>query len=139
MNRRMRRPPPQDHAIAGRLAADAGRLLVDLRARLTAQGASGRELGDAGDRAAHEMLVARLAELRPDDAVLSEEAEPGAVAPVDRLAARRVWIVDPLDGTREYGEVPRVDWAVHVALAIDGDPVVGAVALPGRDLTLTTP
>jgi 3'(2'), 5'-bisphosphate nucleotidase len=78
--------------------------------------------------------MAGLAEARPDDAVLSEEG----VADPARLSARRVWIVDPLDGTREYGEVPRADWAVHVSLAIDGDPVAGAVALPARDLTLAT-
>lgn len=120
--------------MAARLATDAGRALVAERARLAARGAGGREIGRAGDRVAHELLVRRLAELRPADAVLSEE---GAADPA-RLRAERVWIVDPLDGTREYGEVPRVDWAVHVALVIAGDPVAGAVALPARDLTLAT-
>jgi 3'(2'), 5'-bisphosphate nucleotidase len=125
---------PDDHALAARLATEAGRLLVSMRARLAADGLSGKALGAEGDRRAHGLLVAGLAELRPDDAVLSEEG----VADPERLTRRRVWIVDPLDGTREYGEVPRTDWAVHVALVVDGDPVAGAVALPGRGLTLAT-
>jgi 3'(2'), 5'-bisphosphate nucleotidase len=123
-----------DHALAARLATDAGRLLVDLRAKLAADGVDGRTLGREGDRRAHELLVAGLAATRPHDAVLSEEG----VADPARLTAPRVWIVDPLDGTREYGDVPRTDWAVHVALVIDGTPVAGAVALPARDLTLST-
>jgi 3'(2'), 5'-bisphosphate nucleotidase len=124
--------PRDDHALAAHLATEAGRLLVELRARTTA--ADGRALGRAGDRQAHELLVAALAEARPGDAVLSEEG----VADPARLEASRVWIVDPLDGTREYGEVPRTDWAVHVALVVDGLPVAGAVALPARGLTLAT-
>lgn len=128
-------PTPADHALAASLAARAGELLVALRADLTAQGVDGRELKDQGDRQAHELLMAGLAErIATGDAVLSEE---GVDDPV-RLAATRVWIVDPLDGTREFGEVPRTDWAVHVALAIDGVPVAGAVALPALDLTLAT-
>ncbi|HEX6422373.1 MAG TPA: 3'(2'),5'-bisphosphate nucleotidase CysQ [Acidimicrobiales bacterium] len=136
-----------DHELAARLATEAGRLLVDLRARRTAGGdgaagaggpvegpVDGRALGREGDRLAHDLLVARLSEARPGDAVLSEEG----VADPARLLASRVWIVDPLDGTREYGEVPRTDWAVHVALVVDGDPAAGAVALPARDLTLAT-
>jgi len=132
---------PDDHALAARLATEAGRLLVDLRARRVAEagdagpaGVDGRALGDEGDRRAHELLVAALAEARPDDAVLSEEG----VADPARLTAQRVWIVDPLDGTREYGEVPRDDWAVHVALVVGGVPAAGAVALPARGLTLAT-
>jgi len=123
-----------DHALAARLATDAGALLVELRTRLVGDGVDGRVLGREGDRAAHELLVRRLAELRPDDAVLSEEG----VADPARLAAERVWIVDPLDGTREFGDVPRTDWAVHVALVMAGEPVAGAVALPARGLTLAT-
>jgi len=125
-----------DHTLAARLATNAGRMLIDLRARAAADGPDidGKALGREGDRRAHDLLMAGLAEARPDDAVLSEEG----VADPARLSARRVWIVDPLDGTREYGEVPRADWAVHVSLAIDGDPVAGAVALPARDLTLAT-
>jgi 3'(2'), 5'-bisphosphate nucleotidase len=125
-----------DHTLAARLATDAGRVLVDLRARAVAGGAEidGKALGAEGDRRAHELLMAGLAEARPDDAVLSEEG----VADPARLTAARVWIVDPLDGTREFGEVPRTDWAVHVALVVGGEAVAGAVALPGRDLTLAT-
>jgi 3'(2'), 5'-bisphosphate nucleotidase len=125
--------PAGDHALAASLATEAGRLLVALRARL-AEHTGGKELGRHGDAASHEFLVGRLTAERPGDAVLSEEG----VADSARLGAERVWIVDPLDGTREFGEVPRTDWAVHVALAVGGDPVVGAVALPGRDLTLVT-
>jgi 3'(2'), 5'-bisphosphate nucleotidase len=127
-------PTAADHALASRLAAEAGALLVELRTRLDGDGADGRTLGREGDRAAHELLMRRLAELRPDDAVLSEE---GLSDPA-RLDAERVWIVDPLDGTREFGEVPRHDWAVHVALVVAGAAVAGAVALPARGLTLAT-
>ncbi len=94
----------------------------------------GKELGAEGDRRSHELLVGLLAERFPDDQVRSEEDDR-----VRELAddAGRVWIVDPLDGTREYSE-RRTDWAVHVALAVDGEPAVGAVALPGLDLVLDT-
>ncbi len=78
--------------------------------------------------------MARLGELHPEDAVLSEEGKDDA----RRLDAERVWIIDPLDGTREFGEPPRTDWAVHVALVIGGEPVAGAVALPARGLVLST-
>jgi 3'(2'), 5'-bisphosphate nucleotidase len=87
-----------------------------------------------GDAAAHNLITARLAELRPDDAVLSEEGKDDSA----RLAARRVWIVDPLDGTREFSEPPRDDWAVHVALVEDGELVAGAVARPAMGSTLAT-
>jgi 3'(2'), 5'-bisphosphate nucleotidase len=123
-----------DHVTAAHLATEAGDMLVDLRARLTGDGVDGKALGAEGDRAAHELLMRRLAELRPNDAVLSEEG----VNDSGRLSAERVWIVDPLDGTREFGEAPRTDWAVHVALVAAGDPVAGAVALPARGLTLAT-
>lgn len=114
-------------------------MLVELRARLVADGASARELKDEGDRRSHELLTARLAEHRPDDAVLSEEGR-GAHGPAGsaRLNAEWVWIIDPLDGTREYGEPPRSDWAVHVALARDGQAVAGAVALPAQGRVLAT-
>ena len=121
-----------DHAVAAQLATEAGELLVALRAK--DDGMVPWQLGDLGDWEAHKLLVARLAELRPDDAVLSEE---GVNDPA-RLANPRVWIVDPLDGTREYGEIPRVDWAVHVALVVDGRAAIGAVALPAQGLTLAT-
>lgn len=125
---------PDDHALARQLATDAGRLLVDLRDDMAAQGAEATAIKDAGDLAAHRFIVETLATERPDDAVLSEE---GADRP-ERLSAVRTWIVDPLDGTREFGEPPRVDWAVHIALVIEGQPVAGAVALPAEGLTLAT-
>jgi len=113
-----------DHAVAATLAREAGSLLVDIRA-------GG---GSEGDRRSNELLLRRLAELRPDDAVLSEETVDDPI----RLKHDRVWIIDPLDGTREYGEPPRDDWAVHVALTLDGKPAAGAVALPAADLVLHT-
>ena len=123
-----------DHQLAGAVATEAGRLLVELRAALHGEGCDPRAMGARGDRAAHELIVERLSGARPLDDVFSEEGlDDGA-----RLQAKRVWIVDPLDGTREYGEVPRTDWAVHIALVIEGEPVAGAVALPARDLTLST-
>src|ERR1700759_3593036 len=121
-----------DDHLARDLAVVAGHRLVDLRAR----GGTPDELRQAGDKLSHEFLVAELARLRPDDVVLSEE---GADDPA-RLTADRVWIVDPLDGTREFGEPGRADWAVHVALwerARDG-LTAGAVALPARDAVLST-
>ncbi len=119
-----------DHELAAWLADQAGAELLKVRE----QGLEGKELKDAGDRAAHELLMRLIAEHRPDDAVLSEEGKDDKV----RLSARRVWIVDPLDGTREFSEPPRDDWAVHVALWQDGDLVAGAVAQPGLGATFHT-
>jgi 3'(2'), 5'-bisphosphate nucleotidase len=124
-------PALNDHELSRVLAARAGELLLRLRTENPTL--SPKELGAAGDRAAHAMLMEALAEHRPDDAVLSEEG----VDNTDRLAASRVWIIDPLDGTREYGE-NRADWAVHVCLAVDGKAEIGAIALPARDLVLAT-
>src|SRR4030095_3779577 len=90
-----------------------------------AEGLEGKELKDAGDAAAHDLLMRLLAEHRPGDAVLSEEAVESSGDRVDRLSASRVWIVDPLDGAREFSEPPRDDWAVHVALWQDGELVAG--------------
>src|SRR5690242_11140352 len=104
--------PADDHGLAAWLATTAGRRLLEVREG----GLAGKELKDAGDRAAHELLVELLADHRPDDSVLSEEGKDDKA----RLQARRVWIVDPLDGTREFSEPPRDDWAVHVALWEDG-------------------
>jgi 3'(2'), 5'-bisphosphate nucleotidase len=119
-----------DAQLAARLAEAAGAILLELRA---GGRYDGKALGKAGDEAANAMLCRELAAARPDDAILSEEEKDDEA----RLSHARVWIVDPLDGTREYGE-GRSDWAVHVALAIDGTASVGAVALPGLDLTLTS-
>lgn len=125
---------PDDHALATRLAVDTGKILVELRQRLTDEGVAQPELKDAGDMAAHRFIVETLAAERPDDAVLSEEGADNQ----ERLTADRIWIVDPLDGTREFSEPPRVDWAVHIALVIDGTPVAGAVSLPAEDLILSS-
>jgi 3'(2'), 5'-bisphosphate nucleotidase len=115
-----------DTELAREIAETAGRLLIVLRnSRLF----TGKVLGKAGDQIANAFIMEALRVHRPDDAVLSEEESDNAA----RLSAGRVWIVDPLDGTREYG-----DWAVHVALAVDGVATVGAVALPGLPLTLST-
>ncbi len=122
-----------DHAFAAWSATVAGELLT----RVRGQGLTGRELKDAGDSAAHELLMALCAEHRSDDAVMSEESA-ASIDNADRLTARRVWIVDPLDGTREFSEPPRDDWAVHVALWEDGELVAGAVAQPGLGTTFDT-
>jgi 3'(2'), 5'-bisphosphate nucleotidase len=122
-----------DHELAATLATQAGKLLLDVRAELA--DASGAERKAAGDKRSHDYLMEALAEARPDDAVLSEE---GADDPI-RLRSRRVWIVDPLDGTREFSELDREDWAVHVALWEDGELIAGAVALPAQNITLATP
>jgi len=118
-----------DEQLAERLATTAGAILLALRS----EGLEGKALGQAGDEAANTMLCDELRAARPDDAILSEEEKDSAA----RLAYNRVWIIDPLDGTREYGE-GRDDWAVHVALAVDGVASVGAVALPGLGITLTS-
>ncbi len=114
-----------DAELARLLAVEAGTLLR----RIRDEGADeGKALGKRGDREANTLILARLAAERPDDAVLSEEAKDDRA----RCAVSRVWVIDPLDGTREYGE-RRDDWAVHVGLAIDGRPALGAVAIPDRD------
>ncbi|MGZ4470562.1 MAG: 3'(2'),5'-bisphosphate nucleotidase CysQ [Nocardioidaceae bacterium] len=119
-----------DHKFAAWTATVAGELLTEVRG----QGLEGKALKDAGDLASHELLMRLLAEHRPDDAVLSEEGKDDKV----RLTSRRAWIVDPLDGTREFSEPPREDWAVHVALWEDGELVAGAVAQPGLATTFNT-
>jgi 3'(2'), 5'-bisphosphate nucleotidase len=114
-----------DTALAAHLADVAGRLLITVR---DSDVLSLKALGKAGDATANQFLCHALRENRPDDALLSEEEKDSA----ERLGHSRVWIVDPVDGTREYGE-RRADWAVHVALAIDGVATHGAVALPGAN------
>ena len=122
-----------DTRLAADLAAEAGRLLVALRAELGF--ADPVRLRAEGDRRAHELLLSRLTSARPGDVVLSEEAAD----PAARLAADRVWIVDPLDGTREYGEPGRADWAVHVALwTRSAGLAAGAVALPAEGIVLSS-
>ncbi|WP_344651306.1 3'(2'),5'-bisphosphate nucleotidase CysQ [Cryptosporangium japonicum] len=120
-----------DVELARLLATHAGVILLRLRTRKRVPAS---RLKDDGDRRSHDFLTAALAKLRPGDAVLSEEGADDHA----RLEARRVWIVDPLDGTREYSELDRDDWAIHVALWEDGELTAGAVALPGLGPTLTS-
>ncbi len=119
-----------DHAFAAWAAEQAGARLLQVRG----EGLTGRELKDAGDAAAQALLAELLAEHRPGDSVLSEEASDDKA----RLTADRVWIIDPLDGTREFSEPPRDDWAVHVALWENGELVAGAVAQPALRETFHT-
>ena len=119
-----------DAELAAHLAGEAGKLLLEVRASGRFEG---KELGKAGDEAANRYLVEAIRAERPEDGLLSEESKCDGT----RLAKTRVWIVDPVDGTREYGE-GRADWAVHVALAVDGAPAIGAVALPGAGEVLRT-
>lgn len=118
-----------EHRDAAALAVMAGRALMELR---EAPPSGTRDLGAAGDRMAHHLLVSELNRLYPGDAVRSEEG-------LEHVAGEgRLWIVDPLDGTREFRERGRIDWAVHVALSVGGAPAVGAVALPALDMVLST-
>ena len=114
-----------DEELAGRLAEGAWRLLMELRRSRFLEGPA---LGIVADKVANAFILTTLREWRPQDPILSEESPDTD----QRLSSERVWIIDPLDGTREYGE-GRADWAVHVALAIEGQPRIGAVALPARD------
>ena len=117
-----------DAELAAHLAKIAGNILIEVR---DSGMFTGKALGKAGDQTANQFLVSALREQRPDDGLLSEESRDTD----DRLSKNRVWIVDPVDGTREYGEA-RTDWAVHVALCVNGRPETGAVALPGLDIVL---
>ncbi len=112
-----------DAELAAHLAERAGRILLQVRESGMFEG---KALGKAGDQVANQFLVHALRAARAEDGLLSEESKDTE----ERLSKSRVWIVDPVDGTREYGE-ERADWAVHVGLAIDGVAAVGAVALPG--------
>ena len=124
-----------DHAAAARIAERAGALLLELRAMLWTDADVNLEaLRARADRASHDLIVDELRMAYPEDAVLSEEGKDDLA----RLDARRVWIIDPLDGTREFAEVGRTDWAVHVALGQEGALVAGAVALPAQGRTLAS-
>lgn len=122
-----------DGDLAAELAHRAGELLLTIRQELADAGVEARKA--AGDKGSHDFLMAELARRRAGDAVLSEEGADDIV----RLSAARVWIIDPLDGTREFAEPGRDDWAVHVALWCDGELAAGAVALPAQGVTLATP
>ena len=117
-----------DAELAAHLAKIAGNILIEVR---DSGMFTGKALGRAGDQTANQFLVSALREQRPDDGLLSEESRDTD----ERLSKDRVWIVDPVDGTREYGEA-RTDWAVHVALCVNGRPETGAVALPGLGIVL---
>ncbi len=117
-----------DVDLAAHLADWAGKLLLSVR---DSGVLSLKALGKAGDATANQFLCHAIAEQRPEDGLLSEESKDTE----ERLSKSRVWIIDPVDGTREYGEA-RTDWAVHVAMAVDGVPLIGAVALPGMGLVL---
>jgi 3'(2'), 5'-bisphosphate nucleotidase len=122
-----------DAQLATRLATEAGQLLVRAREELFAQGASTWDVKDAGDELAQAFLAKEFVTHRPDDAVLSEEGREDP----RRFGADRVWIIDPLDGTREYSEPGRIDWAVHIALW-DGDGFgAAAVSLPALERTFS--
>jgi len=123
-----------DAQLATRLAVEAGQLLLELRRRMFASGVPSWQVMDSGDLAAHKFLMREFSDLRPGDAVLSEEGADDS----RRLGADRVWIVDPLDGTNEYGEPGRDDWAVHVALWETGRLTAAAVSLPAMALVLAT-
>lgn len=122
------------HAAAAELADAAGACLIKLRERLINEGVTRERLKDSGDAAAQVVLAGALAQRFPQDSVLSEEASDD----LRRLRADRVWIIDPLDGTREFSEAGREDWAVHVALWERGELTAGAVALPARGTTFST-
>lgn len=122
MTSSMNQPDLTDAQLAAQLAEVAGRIALNVRASGLL---AGRALGDAGDATANEFLCSAIRSNRPDDGLLSEEEKDNPA----RLEKSRVWIVDPVDGTREYAE-ERSDWAVHVGLAIDGVATTGAVALP---------
>ena len=126
-------PPVTDAGFARWLADRVGAELMKLRSETGF--ADPDFLRKSGDLRAHELIVTLLTRWRPGDAILSEE---GVRDDARRLVARRVWIVDPLDGTREFGEADRTDWAVHIALWQGGLLVAGAVAMPARGLTLST-
>lgn len=125
-----------DHELAGRIANEAGRMLVELRNDLLRQGYHYWDLKDEGDFAGHRFIVDAIKAARPNDIILSEEAADNR----ERLTAERVWIIDPIDGTNEFAEPPRHDWAIHIALwemgttSDKGDITTAAVALPALDL-----
>ncbi len=120
------------HRTAAALAEGAATLLLELRTGLR-EGRDPEAIRADGDRRAHEWILAELRRQRPDDPVLSEEAEDDRA----RVGSAHAWIIDPLDGTREFGEPERTDWAVHVAFVVREEVRAAAVALPARHLVLT--
>lgn len=125
--------PESDDEFSHRIAREAADMLADLQREGVAAGKFGWGLEEIGDTAAHDFLVAAITAERPDDGLLSEEGHDDGA----RTAKSRAWIVDPLDGSSGFG-AGNAEWAVHVALSIDGAPMVGAVSVPGMDLTGST-
>ena len=120
-----------DQQLASRVATEAGVMLVDLRDELVAEGVHYWDLKDEGDVAGHRYIMSALMAARPDDVILSEEAADNR----RRLNAERVWIIDPIDGTNEFAEHPRHDWAIHIALWESGEITAASVALPTLGIT----
>ena len=120
-----------DQQLASRIATQAGVMLVELRNELAIEGIHYWDLKDEGDIAGHRYIMDALTQARPDDVILSEEAADNR----RRLSAERVWIIDPIDGTNEFAEPPRYDWAIHIALWEKGKLTVGSVALPTLGIT----
>ena len=129
---------PADHELARRLVTQAGILLLEIRTTMAEAGADPAEIKAEGDTRSNDFILAELDKvIDSSDGVLSEEAR-ATHGDESRLSASRVWIIDPLDGTREFSEAPRLDWAVHVALCVDGVAECGAVALPAQGVTFST-
>jgi len=122
-----------DQQLATRVATEAGSMLLELRAELDSVGTYYWDMKDEGDVAGHRFLLEALRAARPDDVVLSEEAADDR----RRLTSDRVWIIDPIDGTSEFAEPPRWDWAVHVALWERGELTAAAVAMPSLQKTFS--
>ena len=120
-----------DQELASRVATEAGAMLVELRDELVAEGIHYWDLKDEGDVAGHRYIMSALTAARPDDVILSEEAADNR----RRLSAERVWIIDPIDGTNEFAEHPRHDWAIHIALWEAGELTAASVALPTLRVT----
>ena len=120
-----------DQQLASRVATEAGVMLVELRDELVAEGIHYWDLKDEGDVAGHRYIMSALTAARPDDIILSEEAADNR----RRLSAERVWIIDPIDGTNEFAEHPRHDWAIHIALWESGELTAASVALPTLGIT----
>ena len=120
-----------DQQLASRVATEAGAMLVELRDELVAEGIHYWDLKDEGDVAGHRYIMSALTSARPDDVILSEEAADNR----RRLSAERVWIIDPIDGTNEFAEHPRHDWAIHIALWEAGELTAASVALPTLGIT----
>ncbi len=116
-----------DSRLTNQIAEGCGNILKGVR---TSGLLRGLALGDAGDTLAQEWISRVLAQHRPDDGFLSEEDTDD----LSRLDKKRVWIVDPLDGTKEFS-TGRQDWAIHIALVIDGKPAHAAVGMPDLGVT----